>query len=224
MTKEKKKEGKEAGQSALQVWKNNWFLLKLCFAASPVYMITYLLDAIRGQFFIFLEHTYGIGYVLEAAEFGYPFRNVAVFLITIAALITLGMIFSALVSNYFEVRELPKIRRKVKMMLYEKARTLDLQCYDNPDYYNELTLAIAEADRQIDRCILFLKKVACGITGFLSVGIYFLVKDKFSILLALAAFLIAYMFNQLYNKLSYKIRVERNPYERKREYVKRVFI
>lgn len=48
MTKEKKKEGKEAGQSALQVWKNNWFLLKLCFAASPVYMITYLLDAIRG--------------------------------------------------------------------------------------------------------------------------------------------------------------------------------
>ena len=154
MTKEKKKEGKEAGQSALQVWKNNWFLLKLCFAASPVYMITYLLDAIRGQFFIFLEHTYGIGYVLEAAEFGYPFRNVAVFLITIAALITLGMIFSALVSNYFEVRELPKIRRKVKMMLYEKARTLDLQCYDNPDYYNELTLAIAEADRQIDRLLL----------------------------------------------------------------------
>lgn len=223
MTKEKKKEGKEAGQSALQVWKNNWFLLKLCFAASPVYMITYLLDAIRGQFFIFLEHTYGIGYVLEAAEFGYPFRNVAVFLITIAALITLGMIFSALVSNYFEVRELPKIRCKVKMMLYEKARTLDLQCYDNPDYYNELTLAIAEADRQIDRCILFLKNVACGVTEFLSVGIYFLVKDKFSILLALAAFLITYMFNQLYNKLSYKIRVERNPYERKREYVKRVF-
>lgn len=56
-------------------------------------MITYLLDAIRGQFFIFLEHTYGIGYVLEAAEFGYPFWNVAVFLVTIAALITIGMIF-----------------------------------------------------------------------------------------------------------------------------------
>lgn len=52
MTKEKKKEGKEAGQSALQVWKNNWFLLKLCFAASPVYMITYLLMQ-SGDSFLF---------------------------------------------------------------------------------------------------------------------------------------------------------------------------
>ena len=33
----------------------------------------------------------------------------------------------------------------------------------------------------------------------------------------------AFFFNQLYNKLVFKIRVARNPHERKREYVKRVF-
>lgn len=222
MRKEKEK-GVKAGQSAGVVFKNNWFLIKLCFIASPVYMITYLLDVIRSQFFIFLEHTYGIGYVLEAAEFGYPFREVAAFLIGIAICITLGMLFSVLVNNYFEVRELPKIRKKVKMLLYEKAKELDLECYDNPDYYNELVLVISEADKQIDRCITFLKNVASGVTEFLSVGIYFLIKDKFSIVMAVAAFVIAFAFNQMYNRLSYQIRIERNPSERKREYIKRIF-
>ncbi|MGN0380535.1 MAG: ABC transporter ATP-binding protein [Suilimivivens sp.] len=210
-------------QTTKQVWRNNWFLIKLCFSASPLYIITMTLDVIRSQFFIFLEHTYGIGYVLEAAEFHYPIREVAVFLIGIAICITLGMVFSVIVNNYWAVRELPKVQRKVKMMLYEKAKDLDLQCYDNPDYYNELVLAISEADKQIDRCITFLRNVASGVTEFLSVGIYFLVKDKFSVLIAALAFAIAFIFNQLYNQLSYKIRVSRNPFERKREYVKRIF-
>lgn len=164
-----------------------------------------------------------LGMCWKAAEFHYPIREVAVFLIGIAICITLGMVFSVIVNNYWAVRELPKVQRKVKMMLYEKAKDLDLQCYDNPDYYNELVLAISEADKQIDRCITFLRNVASGVTEFLSVDIYFLVKDKFSVLIAALAFAIAFIFNQLYNQLSYKIRVSRNPFERKREYVKRIF-
>lgn len=223
MRKQDKRSDPAVRQGAKQVWRNNWFLIRLCLTASPIYVITMLLDVIRSEFFIFLEHTYGIGYVLEAAEFHYPIREVAVFLIGIAICITLGMVFSVIVNDYWAVRELPKVRRKVKLMLYEKAKELDLECYDNPEYYNEMVLAISQADQQIDRCITFLKNVASNVTSFLSLGIYFLLKDKFSVLLAAAAFVIGFGFNQLYNRLSFRIRVERNPYERKREYIKRVF-
>lgn len=223
MSKQTKAADASTKQTTKQVWRNNWFLIKLCFSASPLYVITMTLDVVRSQFFIFLEHTYGIGYVLEAAEFHYPIREVAAFLIGIAICITLGMVFSVIVTNYWAVRELPKVRRKVKMMLYEKAKDLDLECYDNPDYYNELVLAISEADKQIDRCITFLRNVASGVTEFVSVGVYFLLKDKFSVLVAVAAFIIAFGFNQMFNKLSFKIRMERNPHERKREYIKRIF-
>ena len=61
-------------QSAAMVWRNNWFLIKLMFSASPSFMIFTLMDSIRNQISIFFEHTYGIGYVLEAAEFHYPFQ------------------------------------------------------------------------------------------------------------------------------------------------------
>ncbi|MDE6674295.1 MAG: ABC transporter ATP-binding protein/permease, partial [Acetatifactor sp.] len=48
-------------------------------------------------------------------------------------------------------------------------------------------------------------------------------KDKTSIPFAVVSFVMAFAFNQLFNKLTFKIRIARNPHERKREYVKRVF-
>lgn len=210
-------------QTVKQVFENNLFLIKLCFGASPLYIITMTLDAARNQISIFFEHTYGIGYVLEAAEFHYPFRQVAAFLLILAGCITLGMLFSVIVTDYWAARELPKVRRRVKMALYEKARDLDLRCYDDPDYYNELVLAISEADKQIDRCVTFLQNTASGIAVFVSTGIYFFSKDKLSIVFAAVSFCLSFFFNQLYNRLSYEIRMKRNPFERKRDYVKRVF-
>lgn len=218
-----KQEKEQVKQSAAQVWKNNWFLIRLCLAASPGYVIFAVLDSVRNQVSIFFEHTYGIGYVLEAAEFHYPFRQVAMFLLILAGCITLGMVFTVFVGDYVMEKERPKIREKIKFQFYEKARELDLECYDNPEYYDQLVLVLAEVDNQIDRCVTFLQNTASGIAVFVSTGIYFFMKDKVSILFAAVSFVMAFGFNQLFNRLTFKIRIARNPHERKRDYVKRVF-
>ncbi|MDE6748190.1 MAG: ABC transporter ATP-binding protein/permease [Lachnospiraceae bacterium] len=192
-------------------------------AASPGYVIFAVLESVRNQVSVFFEHTYGIGFVLEAAEFHYPFRKVSIFLLILAGIITLEMAYSAFVWDYIMEKERPKIREKIKLLFYEKAKELDLERYDNPEYYNQLVLVLGEVDKQIDRCITFLQNTASGIAVFISTGIYFFVKDKASILFAAVSFVMAFAFNQMFNKLTFKIRIERNPHERKREYVKRVF-
>lgn len=218
-----KREKDQVKQSMAQVWKNNWFLIKLCLAASPGYVIFAVLDSVRNQVSIFFEHTYGIGYVLEAAEFHYPFRRVATFLLLLFGGVTLGMVFTAFVWDYVLEKERPKIREKIKLRFYEKAKELDLECYDNPDYYNQLVLVLSEVDNQIERCVTFLQNTASGIAVFVSTGIYFFLKDKVSILFAAVSFVMAFAFNQMFNRLTFRIRLARNPHERKREYVKRVF-
>lgn len=209
--------------SAKQVWSNNLFLIRLCFQASPAYVVFMTLDSVRNSLSVFLEHTYGIGYVLEAAEFHYPFRRVAMFVLGLALFVTVEMVFSAWVMNHIGAKNLPKVRQKVKLALYEKASGMDLKCYDDPEYYNQLVLVLSEADKQIDRCITFLQNTFSGIAVFISTGIYFFYKDRFSILFAVAAFVMAFCFNQIYNRLTFQLRITRNPLERKRDYVKRVF-
>lgn len=218
-----KKKGNIQKHSAKQVWSNNLFLIQLCFQASPAYVVFMTLDSVRNSLSVFLEHTYGIGYILEAAEFHYPFRRAALFVLGLAAFITLEMVFSAWVMNHVAAKNLPRVRQRVKMALYEKASGMDLKCYDDPEYYNQLVLVLSEADKQIDRCITFLQNTFSGIAVFLTTGIYFFYKDRFSILFAVAAFFMAFGFNQVYNRLTFQLRIARNPLERKRDYVKRVF-
>ena len=216
-------EKKETKQSVKEVFSNNFFLLKLMFTASPAYIIFMALDSIRNQVSIFFEHTVGIGYVLEAAEFHYPFKRVAAVILILAACITLGMVFTVIAGDYIGEKEKPKIREKIKMMLYEKAKELDLECYDNPEFYNEQVLAISEVDKQIDRGIQFIQNTLSGITVFVSTGIYFLMKDKVSIIFVAISFVMSFVFNQMFNKLNYLLRIESNPLVRKRDYIKRIF-
>lgn len=180
-----KGEKEKTKQSVKEVFSNNFFLLKLMFTASPSYVLFMALDAVRNQVSIFFEHTVGIGYVLEAAEFGYPFKKVATVILLLAGAITLGMVFTVIAGDYINEKERPKVREKIKMMLYEKAKELDLACYDNPEFYNEQVLAISEVDRQIDRGIQFVQNTISGLTVFITTGIYFMAKDKISIVFAL---------------------------------------
>ncbi len=206
-----------------QVWDNNLFIFKICFSASPLYIIAFIFDILRNQFLIFLEHTYGIGYVLESVEFGRPFYKVAVFIAILFTLIALGMVYGAFVNQLISKKALPKMKQKFKFMLYEKAQELDLECYDNPEYYNEFVLAVSEADNQVERLLEFLNKIFTGLTVFVTTGTYFLIKDWFSITFVLVSFILSFVLMQIFNKINFKIRLQKNPEERKRAYVNRVF-
>lgn len=221
--KKRNNEKEQTKQSVKEVLSNNLFLLKLMLTASPAYVIFIALDAIRNQVSIFFEHVVGIGYVLEAAEFGYPFQKVATFILILAAAITVGMVFTVFVGDYIGEKEKPKVRQKIKMMLYERAKGLDLACYDNPEFYNEQVLAISEVDKQIDRMVQLIQNTLAGITVFISTGIYFFMKDKVSIIFAVVSFVMAFIFNQVYNKMNFLVRVEGNPFTRKRDYIKRIY-
>ena len=210
-------------QSAKQVFGNNFFFLKLMFSASPAYVIFLAADAVRNQISIFFEHTVGIGYVLEAAEFGYPFAKVAKFILILAGAITLGMVFTVIAGDYVAEKERPKVREKIRMMLYEKAKGVDLMCYDDPDFYNDQVLAISEVDKQIDRVMEFVKNVLSGLAAFISTGVFFLMKDKISIIFVAFSFVLSLIFEQIYNKQNYMVKIESVPFSRKRDYTKRIY-
>lgn len=213
----------KTNQTVKEVFGNNYFLLKLIFLASPSFLIFIGLDSIRNQVSIFFEHTVGIGYVLEAAEFGYPFATVAKWILILAGAITLGMVFTVYAGDYIQEKERPKVRQKIKMMLYEKAKDVDLDCYDNPDFYNEQVLAISEVDKQIDRAVKFVQDTLSGVTVFISTGIFFFMKDKLSIVFVVVSFILSFIFNKMYNKLNYLVRVGSISGSRKRDYVKRIY-
>lgn len=214
---------KEQNQSFKQVVKNNWFLFRICFQAAPLYLCAYIFEAIRNQICIFLEHTYGIGYVLEAAENKYPFADVAKFLIFLFAITVASMISSSILWARWEPKGKAHILKQFKMKLYERAAIMDLDCYDNPEYYNEFVLSIAEAENQVNRMLTLIVQLFGGVTTLVSTGIFFLVKDKTSVIFVSISFVGSVLLSKKLNQINYNLRLSRNPLERKASYINRIF-
>ena len=206
-----------------RICSNLLFMWKLCFKTAPGYMIYHLYDAFRYQIMIFIEHTLGIRYVLYCAEHGEPFYKA---LLAIGGILLINMI-QIIPDGYFihamTYRTKPKLYKALKEQMYQKAAELDLSCYDNPKYYNEFVLAVAEAETSIDRFLTFLNSTVQSLTIVFSTGVFYLMTDSVGILFVGVSFVLSFFLSKKLNKINYDVRMRVNPWERKRNYASRVF-
>lgn len=202
---------------------HNWFMVKLIFSASPLYGIMLIIESLRLRGLNFVEHTFGIGFVLEAVEFGKSFQEVVQFMVIMLTLLAFSGIYSTLFYSVIQPICRPKIEKRLKTQLYEKAKDMDLACYDDPNYYNEFVLAVSESANSIERSVNFIQMLFSGLVMFFSYGAYFLVKDAFSVVFVIISFIARFALSNIVNKIQYKVRLEENPQMRKRNYVNRVF-
>lgn len=206
-----------------KVIKDSWGLFKLCFKATPKYTLLAVFEAIRNEIVVFLEFTFGLNYVLECAEFGRPFKDAAIFLVCLLAFVIIGLWFNSYLFQKLQMKAQPKIKQVVKEKLYLKAKEIDLECYDNPDFYNDYILAISEADNQVDRMFAMISSLFTGLTSIILSGGFFIGNDPISFIFIALSFVMTLMSGKMLNKLNFKIRNEKNPFERKLGYVNRVF-
>lgn len=210
-------------QSFQKTVKDNWYLFKLCFKAAPKYTILSIVENIRNELVIFLEFTFGLNYVLECAEFGRPFKEAATFLLSLLAFVVLGLLFNAYLYQKLQMKSQPKIKQALKEMLFAKAKEIDLACYDDPAFYNDYVLSVSEAENQVDRLFQMIAGLFAGLTSMVLSGSFFIGNDPISFVFVVIAFVAALVSGNVLNKLNFKIRNEKNPFERKLGYVNRVF-
>jgi len=211
------------GLSTKRMLSNNFFLLRLMFTGTPFYAISIVVEAIRHNLVNFLEQTICVYLILDVIETKKPYTNV----LWVVGLFLMLDFFAAAVSNLYEqkikLKYLPLAQKKLKELLYQKAGTVDLACYDDTEYYNDFMLSVSEADNAISRAEQLLRMIFGTATVLLCYGTFFASRDVMSIVFVLATFLLRTVFSNMLNKWRYEIRQTENPLLRKREYVKRIF-
>lgn len=65
-------------------------------------------------------------------------------------------------------------------MMYKKAKEIDLECYDNPEFYNDYVLSVSEAENQVDRMFGMLSNLLTGLTSVILSGAFFVGSDPVS--------------------------------------------
>ena len=202
---------------------NQFWLLSFCFKTAPKLMLFNLLIPAEQSVFVFFEYTVWIGYNLNAAENGASFPRLA--------LLTLGVFLVYLVHQFIDSvyfhwsfeRVKPMLTFKLRGKIYEKAKGMDLSCYDDPEFYNDFVLSTTQTDQCVERFMNDGRDFVSTLTICVLYFSYLLVMDKTGLLLALFGSFFNLWAGKAYFRLQEKARLEKLPFERQRDYQHRVF-
>lgn len=221
---QRKAKEKKPRQSLARILKNNLFLLRIAFREAPYYTFHVLIGGAENRIIVFIEHVYLIGYVIDAILAGRPFLEVFTFILCVFLCVCgLVNVWGNFVNTRIEPHARQRISRRIRMELYQKAAAMDLQRYDDPQYYNDFVWAMGEATDRVFAVMNSASQLLGGVAGAVVVGGYMLTQDVIGMAAVALSFFGVFFVSAWRNKKRVALREEMRPLERKRDYISRVF-
>ena len=206
-----------------QVIAQQWFLTRFCFKHAPGFMIYHLFEAVKLQVSIFFEFTFAMNYVLTVAEEGGDFRKVLWCMGILMAAIAVSTVTFAIYKHYVFPRGKQTLYQALRLEIYEKAKEIDLSCYDDKDFYENFILATEETDRCLVRFLVFETSIIARSVGLVCTIIFCAYINPVALLVMAVTLPFELLCVLQENKRTVEARMERLPYEQQREYGNRVF-
>ncbi len=202
--------------------KNNLYFLKLLFKISPSRVLLHFFDKLLGFAMWTFESVVFMQYLFGANEKARSFTEVVCFIWFAVALNMGSKAFSAWYQNYFMPKTDIEIHYQLNTMLFQKVQTVDLSCYETPEFYNTYTKAATEAS---DRAKSVLDNSALLVSAFLSSAfvIYTMCEITWWSVIFIALPLLGNLyFGKKRGKVMFELGQDSIPSRRRMDYVNRV--
>lgn len=202
---------------------NILFILKIVMKYTPGYFILMCLFEAYSAVEVFVEFTYASKYLLEVIENGGSFGQAVYFMLFILAIVMIKLLWAAAMENSVTPMAREKLYRSLRLEMYEKAVSLDLDRYDNPRYYNDFVWSISEASTRLDKILNDTGRLVGNITRIFVNGVFFLAFDAVGIAFVVVSLILNAVGYSFVGRLNFARDTEMKPIERKRSYFNRIF-
>ena len=217
---ENKKEDKKIKFGTLL--RNNIFLFRLACKYAPLYVALTVVDGVVWGINNSIE-LYYTKILFDMIGNGTPFLKVLNLIIFMAVYNLLLFAYHYWYMKY----KMPMIQKDLQYRLhtelFEKARSLDLSCYDDPEFYNDFIWSINESDTRVQKQLDDLGKLINRTVA--SVLVTGLIVTIHPILAAIILFftVLRIVFQMWKAKEDYKRAQDFVPLDRKTDYINRMF-
>jgi len=214
---------KKSNQSIKSVISNNWFIFSYVYKTVPLYTFKIIFFAVFFAMLNFFEFTYMIMYMTDCIQyhkpFSYPLTYIVLLFITLCFWLWLSSSFA---ENWMKVLTI-KLNKAMQLDIYSKAVSMDLECYDDPQFYNDFVWAMSESTKRTEEVMKTIGSLIDSITRIISAGVFVIFFDKMGLIFLAISVVLSFAGNITLNKLRYKMNIESRPISRKRDYINRVF-
>ncbi len=206
----------------IKMLSNNIFMLKLAFRACPSRVVGNFMSVLLryGILLMYLNVVF-FEKIVRFIESGAPFRQAFGFLIFSVVFLGAGYTFC----TYYDKKIAPAgnqiLYEKLHLRMFEKATDVELECFENPEFYNKYTKATSQIKGKVFSVLTTLSDLGCILFNISFLTYKAVRTDGFVLAFIFFPIIGTYVIGVKTNKLRYQ-RYEANvKHERTKEYVKR---
>ncbi len=114
------------------------------------------------------------------------------------------------------------VKKHISEQMFRKATQVDVECYENPEYYNKYSITMSQSFNRFNSVFDTLLAVIKAITTFSTSCVMLIIVDPWVILFAFLPFLTLLLRGRK-NKINYRVNQKISNINRQKGYVLRVF-
>ena len=214
MTKEKK---------AHSMPSHIFFFVRLLFKVSPLLVIGEFVWGILQILPSRLISVIGVKYIIDVVTSGERLERIFSAVGIIAAVLVLSTLMSWLYREFFWNMEKEKVHYGLNKTLYEKAKKLDQESYDNPDFYNNFILTVESSSDNIQNLLGLVRNYFGNLISLVTISGVLISIDPVCLLIILV-FISGFLpLSRKIGNLQMGRRIDNTKFHRRSDYFQRIF-
>ena len=205
------------------VFSNIFYFLSVMFKISPLLVIGECFWGSIMRLPTRIISVLGVKYVIDVISSGDDRRKIIYAVIIIAVILLLSEILNALYRDFFFNVERQKMEKGISQMLYRKAKELDLENYDDPDFYNNFILVIESSAGGITGVLGLVQRYVGEVVSLITICSILFTIDPICLLIVAGIVAIFTPVSKKIGKLQAQRQIDNNRYHRRADYFARIF-
>ncbi|MBO7514616.1 MAG: ABC transporter ATP-binding protein, partial [Lachnospiraceae bacterium] len=202
--------------------KNNLFACGLLCRICPSLVAHKGISRALGYFEWLFYSAFFMRYVISALETGESFSRIMIFIgIVVAVFCSMSLYNSILNGRVYPIAQ-AVVNKGLYRKLFRKSRNVELECFENSEFYDKYTLAMEKADDRLIQTVDVVFGAAFGAIASVCAFIFMYQVDKISVLFILFPVIGNFVFNRKNSHLDYQRNKDMAPYNRRIAYINRV--
>ena len=210
-------------KNASSVIGNIFYFVRLMFSISPVFVILEMIWGLITRAPGRLIGVLGMKYIIDVVESGENLERIWIGVGAIAAILVVSHLLSWLYTEFYWNIAKEKLSAGLSKKLYEKAREIDLQEYDNPDFYNDFILNIESSTESIQYLLGNVKAYFTELVLFFTIGAVIFTIDPVCLLIIVVTVVIFLPLSRIISNLRVGRRKDNAELHHRSDYFQRIF-
>lgn len=202
---------------------NIFYFIGLLFRISPTLVMGEFVMGILTTLPTRLISVIGLKYIIDVVDEGVNLERIF-YAVALIALILIGSkVFAWIFQEFFWNMAKEKVYYGLNKILYEKARQLDLESYDDPEFYNSFILTIESSSDNITNLLGLVRNYVGNLISFVTIAGVMLTIDPVCLMIILVFIGIFLPLSRKRGNLQMARRRDNTEYHRRSDYFQRIF-